>query len=219
MGVVFVTPLMSVAMLSYYLTWHSSATGAAPLVKLGLLSLLPRTKSVTACSSIFCPLTAVVSKLFFEGRISLCTIVRVPDIRNVIVSGNVILPNQQVFRRSIIFSFSTKCRCGPGETASWAGFGPGAVFWRRLSYRIRRNVSAGLHFHCKILNLSWLNCNLLFFFMFLRITWISSTVVKVSIPLSSVHVYFLISLRVGLPYSSPKRGAYACHLGECIIYT
>jgi len=48
-------------------------------------------------------------------------------LRNVITSGYVILPNQQVFRNYIIFSFLTKCLRGPDETASRAGFGPRAV--------------------------------------------------------------------------------------------
>ena len=47
-----------------------------------------------------------------------------------IVSEYVILPNQQVFRKYIIFSVLTKSLREPDETASRAGVGPPAVVWK-----------------------------------------------------------------------------------------
>jgi len=42
--------------------------------------------------------------------------------------------------------------------------------------------------------------------VFFRTTWISSTLFKVSILLSTVHVYLLINLRIELPYIIQQKG-------------
>ena len=81
------------------------------------------------------------------------------------------------------------------------------------SYRFRRNVSAGLHCHCKIVTWTFLDltatCSSLIvascFHTSFRTTWISSTLVKMTIPLSSVHVYLLIC-SIKLPYFHCKKG-------------
>jgi len=46
----------------------------------------------------------------------------------------------------------------------------------------------------------------LLLFYFFRTTWISSTLAEVSIPISSVHVYLLIRLKIGLPYFDHLKG-------------
>ena len=63
-----------------------------------------------------------------------------------------------------------------------------------------------------ILNLSWLSGNFLSQFCLLLFCFLEplyciySILVKVSIPLSSVHVYLLISLAIGLSYFHQKNG-------------
>ena len=81
------------------------------------------------------------------------------------------------------------------------------------SYSFRRKVSARLHCHCKIvtwmfLDLAATSSSFIFascFFTFFRTTWISSTLVKVTIFLSSVHVYLLLT-SIGLHYFHSKKG-------------
>jgi len=116
--------------------------------------------------------------------------------------------------------------------AGWNGFPsriwPAGRSFETLSYKIRRDVSAGLRCHCRIviLNLSWFSwwlqllsfLPLILFYVF-RTTWISSAVVNVSILLFSVHVYLLISLRIGLPYIHQKKGGLTPVTLLTIIYT
>jgi len=91
------------------------------------------------------------------------------------------------------------------------------------SYRFHRNVSVGLHCHCKIatwmfLDLVATSSSLIFascFYTSFRTTWISSTSIKMTIPFCPW--VFINKLNKVATFSSQKgRTAYDCHLLECM---
>jgi len=65
-------------------------------------------------------------------------------------------PNQQMFRKFIIFSLLTECIRGPYRMASQAGFGPRAIVWRPCILWMTTTCTYTLSFEAlNLLDLCW----------------------------------------------------------------
>ena len=116
-------------------SWRS-ATAAAPLVKLGLFSLLRRTKSVIACSSISVLLQKGSANFFIRGPHKLIhNNSRAGHLTQCDRFGICYSIKSTSFSQIYYFFIFDKISSWDGWNALRAGFGPRVVVWRAFLTR------------------------------------------------------------------------------------